>query len=139
MMESSIRPRIRLIARVGAVLAGVLAILAVTTGTASAHGEFSNNQTTLITRDDGRYIGTLEVAVWTQNVQASYHVHVWGPGFNLNTKTENVGAFRTYRDYVPLNRAFKDGDRICGEGWRSTGSGYQSMGLPCFTIGSVSL
>jgi hypothetical protein len=98
---------------------------------AMAGGEFDNNQTTMIIRDSGRYVGTVEVAIWTQNrphndVQAK----VFGPGFSGWTRSENVGSFTTYRGWVKVNRVLPDGAKICAEGFY----GDSSVGLPCATI-----
>ncbi|NUS71912.1 MAG: hypothetical protein HOQ05_00745 [Corynebacteriales bacterium] len=123
----------RSMAVMGVAVAAALAVL-LTSNPASADGSWSNHQTTIISRDAGLYIGTLEVAVWTQNIPASYHARVWGPGFSVDTKSEYVGAFRTYRDWVKVDRVFAEGAVICAEGWRYNGHGYDSIGLPCFTV-----
>ena len=134
-MSGSIKSAVRRTATLCAVLASAAAMIVSVSGPAAAAGEWNNHQTTIISRDHGLYIGTLEVAVWTTNIPASYHTRVWGPGFSVNTKSEYVGAFRTYRDWVPLNRVFPAGSRICAEGWRYNGhGGYDSIGLPCFTV-----
>lgn len=117
--------------RVLVVVAASLGMVVGLNSPAMAGGEFDNNQTTMIIRDSGRYVGTVEVAIWTQNrphndVQAK----VFGPGFSGWTRSENVGSFTTYRGWVKVNRVLPDGAKICAEGFY----GDSSVGLPCATI-----
>lgn len=131
------RSILRRVTAATAVLAAASATALAASSPASADGTWCSQATCLKTEDAGVYIGTLEVSVETWGGPfdtGDYHVHVWGPGFDQNTKTETITGWHTYRDYIQLNRVFNVGDVICAEGWRKTNSGYQSGGLPCFTI-----
>jgi hypothetical protein len=77
-------------------------------------------------------VGTVEVAIWTMNrARGNVHAKVWGPdGVPYQTRSENVGAFTTYRGWAKVNKVLPAGSRICAEGfWGDT-----SVGLPCATI-----
>jgi hypothetical protein len=119
--------------RMGAALGAAILMVAGLATTASASGTFRNGRTELVSRDSGVYVGTLEVRIYTWGA-ASYHASIWGPGFSRNLKTEYVTGNRRYVAYLVLNRYFHSGDRICAEGWKYNGSGYDGIGLPCFTI-----
>jgi len=119
--------------RIGAALGTAALLVTGLASPASASGKFNSGSTSIVSRDDGLYVGTLEVQVYTYGA-ASYHADIWGPGFKRNLKTEYVTGNRRYIDYVKLNRVFREGDRICAQGWKYNGHGYDSLGLPCFTI-----
>jgi hypothetical protein len=119
--------------RAGVSVGAALLMVAGLATTASAHGSWNNGWTTVVSRNDGLYIGTLEVQIETYGA-ASYHASAWGPGFSTNLKTEYVTGNRRYIGYLVLNRYFHSGDRICAEGWKYNGHGYTGQGLPCFTI-----
>lgn len=117
--------------RVLVVVAASLGMVVGLNSPAMAGGEFDNNQTTMIIRDSGRYVGTVEVAIWTQNrPRNDVQAKVFGPGFSGWTRSENVGSFTTYRGWVKVNRVLPDGAKICAEGFY----GDSSVGLPCATI-----
>jgi hypothetical protein len=98
---------------------------------AMAAGRFENNQTTMIIRDNGVYVGTIEVAIWTSNApRGDVQARVFGPGFSGWTRSEDVGSFRTYRGYLKVDRVLPAGSRVCAEGFW----GSSSVGLPCATI-----
>jgi hypothetical protein len=101
---------------------------------AHAAGEWSNNQTTVISRDHGLYLGQLEVAVWTMNQPGLFRAHVWGPGFNYYSVPEHVDSFRTFRAYFDVNQVFADQTKICAEGERYIDGEWVGQGLPCFTV-----
>lgn len=99
-----------------------------------ASGTFSNGWVRIVSRDDGRYIGTLEVQIYTYG-NATYHADLFGPGFSYHLKDEYVTGMRRYIDYKTLNHVYNEGDVICAQGWKADGHGkYISVGLPCFTI-----
>lgn len=109
-------------------------LLTVPNSTAWASGTFNSRWVNLVSRDDGRYVGTLEVQITTYG-NATYHADLFGPGFSYHLKDEYVTGNRRYIDYKTLNRVFNEGDRICAQGWKADGhGGYSSVGLPCFTI-----
>jgi hypothetical protein len=98
---------------------------------AMAEGEFESSQTTMIIRDHGLYVGTVEVAIWTMNrARGNVHAKVFGPGFSGWTHSEDVGSFTTFRGWVKVDRVLRAGDRVCAEGFW----GSESVGLPCATI-----
>jgi hypothetical protein len=121
----------RRVTRLLVVLAASLGMVIGLNSPAMAAGEFENNQTTMIIRDHGRYVGTVEVAIWTANAaRGDVHAKVWGPGFSGWTKSENVGSFTTFRGWVKVDRVLPAGARVCAEGFW----GNSSVGLPCATI-----
>jgi hypothetical protein len=99
---------------------------------AMAGGRFTNHQTTMIIHDSGRYVGTVEIEIWTGNqMRSNVHPRVWGSGFSGWTHTErSVGAWITFRGWVRVNRVLPEGSRVCAEGFFNEGS----HGLPCVTI-----
>ena len=129
---------VRIVARRSVALFGALAcalMIGVVSGTpAHAAGEWDNNQTTVISRDHGLYLGQLEVAVWTMNQPGTFRAHVWGPGFNYYSTPEGVGPFRTFRAYFDVNQVFADQSKICAEGERLIDGEWVGQGLPCFTV-----
>jgi hypothetical protein len=134
-MERTAQPvRGRVRRRVTRLLVVTAASLGMVIGLSSpalAEGEWTNNQTTMIIRDHGVYVGTVEVAIWTQNqARSNVRARVWGEGFSGWTHSENVGSFTTYRGWVTVNRVLPSGSRVCSEGFY----GNQSVGLPCVTI-----
>jgi hypothetical protein len=127
-VRSTLRRRVT---RLLAVLAASVGMVIGLNSPALAAGEWSNNQTTMIIRDHGLYVGTVEVAIWTQNqARGNVHARVWGAGFSGWTSSQNVGAWTTYRGWVTVNRVLPAGSRVCAEGFY----GNQSVGLPCVTI-----
>jgi hypothetical protein len=117
--------------RLVVVVAASLGMVVGLNSPAMAGGDFDNNQTTMIIRDSGRYVGTVEVAIWTQNrPRNDVQAKVFGPGFSGWTRSENVGSFTTYRGWVNVNRVLPVGAKICAEGFY----GDSSVGLPCATI-----
>jgi hypothetical protein len=131
-------PIMRIVARRSvallAALACALMISVVSSAPAHAAGDWSNNQTTVISRDHGLYLGQLEVAVWTMNQPGTVRAHVWGPGFNYYSAPEGVGPFRTFRAYFDVNQVFADQSKICAEGERMIDGEWVGQGLPCFTV-----
>jgi hypothetical protein len=79
--------------RVVVVVAASLGMVVGLNSPAMAGGDFDNNQTMMIIRDSGRYVGTVEVAIWTQNrPRNDVQAKVFGPGFSGWTRSENVGS-----------------------------------------------
>jgi hypothetical protein len=99
---------------------------------AMASGEFESVFTTMIIREDGLYVDTVEVAIWTSNAaRGDVQAKVWGAGFSGGwTRSEDVGSFTTYRGFVKVDRVLREGEQLCAEGFWGT----QSIGLPCATI-----
>jgi hypothetical protein len=129
--RSSHRRLRRGMTRAFVVVAASLSMVVGLNSQAMAAGEFENNQTTMIIRDHGRYVGTVEVAIWTTNrPQGDVHAKVWGPGFSGWTHSEDVGSFTTFRGWVKVDRVLPDGAKVCAEGFW----GDSSVGLPCATI-----
>ena len=125
----------RMAMRAAALLLAVSAITGlnfVNSPTASASGEFCNNQVCFTINTDGLFVGRIETTHWTGNQGGPYKAHIWSTNgqIDLRTKSENVGSFTTYRDYKDINQSFPPGTRICVEGWKCSGS----VGLPCVTI-----
>jgi hypothetical protein len=125
----------RMTRRAVAVLVAVSAFTGlgfVNSPTASASGEWCNNQVCFTINTDGRYVGRIETTHWTGNRAGTYKAHIWSTNgqIDLWTKVENVPTFTTYRDYKDINQSFPPGTRICVEGWKGT----ESVGLPCATI-----
>ena len=121
----------RRITKLALVAAAALGLVIGLNSTALASGSFENNQTIMIIRDNGQYVGTVEVAIWTGNgARGNVHARVWGAGFSGFTQSQNVGRFTTYRGYIKVNRVLPVGSKICAEGFWGT----QSVGLPCATI-----
>jgi hypothetical protein len=123
----------RSMALIGA-LACALMIGMVSSTPAHAAGEWSNNATTVISRDHGLYLGQLEVAMWTGNQPGLFRAHVFGPGFDYYSTPEHVDSFTTFRAYFDVNRVFADQTKICAEGQQSIDGEWVSQGLPCFTV-----
>jgi hypothetical protein len=122
----------RRITRLLVVVAASLGMVIGLNSPAMAAGEFENNQTIMIIRESGRYVGTVEVAIWTSNAaRGNVHARVWAEGFPSSwTKSEDVGAWTTFRGHVKVDRVLRAGSKICAEGFWGT----VSVGLPCATI-----
>ncbi|WP_308820101.1 hypothetical protein [Pseudonocardia alni] len=100
-----------------------------------AGGTFENGKTSLIIRNSGQYVGTVEIAIWTGSQKASYHGRVWWAGGSANTPSEYT-SWSTYRRQVSINRVLPVGSQVCAEGFYYLGAaGYRSIGRPCATIG----
>ncbi|NEB79316.1 hypothetical protein G3I40_29465 [Streptomyces sp. SID14478] len=98
---------------------------------AQADGKWCNNAVCIETYDTGTYLGRVEVSVININQPHTISARVWTTdGWSATTKTEDVAAFRTYRDQAYPQRKFPAGTRLCAEGFR----GGESVGLPCVTI-----
>ncbi|MEV8017266.1 hypothetical protein AB0O76_13130 [Streptomyces sp. NPDC086554] len=98
---------------------------------AVADGKWCNHSVCIETYDSGTYLGRVEVSVTNTNQPHRIRARVWTTnGWSANTKTEDVAAFRTYRDQAYPQRHFPAGTRLCAEGFR----GGASVGLPCVTI-----
>ncbi|MFE0255101.1 hypothetical protein [Streptomyces sp. NPDC059010] len=98
---------------------------------ATAEGKWCNNSVCIETYDNGTYLGRVEVSVTNTNQPNRISARVWTTnGWSANMKTEDVAAFRTYRDQAYPQRHFPAGTRLCAEGFR----GGSSVGLPCVTI-----
>ncbi|MEV0633814.1 hypothetical protein AB0I77_02300 [Streptomyces sp. NPDC050619] len=113
--------------------AAVTGLSVVNSPTASAAGEWCNHQTCFTINTDGRFVGRIETSVWSQNIQgATIKTHIWATNgqFDLWTKSENVDAFTTYRDFKDINQDVPPGTRICVEGWQNG----VSRGLPCVAV-----
>jgi hypothetical protein len=77
-----------------------------------------NNQTMMIIRDNGLYVGTVEVTICTANeARGNVHTKVWDPSFSGCTHSENVGSFTTFRGLVKVDRVLRAGDRVCAVGF----------------------
>jgi hypothetical protein len=125
------RGRRRRVTKLLVVIAASLGMVIGLNSPALAAGEFENNQTIMIIRDHGLYVGTVEVAIWTANeTRGNVHAKVWGPGFSGWTHSEDVGSFTTFRGWVKVDRVLPAGSKVCAEGFWGT----QSVGLPCATI-----
>jgi hypothetical protein len=125
----------RMAMRAAALLLAVSAITGlnfVNSPTASASGEFCNNQVCFTINTGGLYVGRIETTHWTGNQGGPYKAHVWSTNGQIDywTRPENVPNFTTYRDHRDVNQNFPSGTRICVEGW----AGTSSVGLPCATI-----
>lgn len=98
---------------------------------ATADGKWCNHSVCIQTYDTGTYLGRVEVSVVNTNQPHTISARVWTTsGWSARTKTENVAAFRTYRDQAYPQRHFPAGTRLCAEGFR----GGESVGLPCVTL-----
>ncbi|MCA6091368.1 hypothetical protein LE181_04175 [Streptomyces sp. SCA3-4] len=98
---------------------------------AAAAGKWCNHSVCIETYDTGTYLGRVEVSVVNTNQPHTISARVWTTnGWSARTKTENVAAFRTYRDQAYPQRRFPAGTRLCAEGFR----GGASVGLPCVTL-----
>ena len=120
----------KIAAGVGAALAAIGCVIAAGPP-AAASGKWCNNAVCIETYDNGTYLGRVEVSVINTNQPHRISARVWTTdGWSANTKTEDVAAFRTYRDQAYPQRHFPAGTRLCAEGFR----GGESVGLPCVTI-----
>ncbi|MFF5126496.1 hypothetical protein ACFY41_06070 [Streptomyces syringium] len=98
---------------------------------AAAAGKWCNHSVCIETYDRGTYLGRVEVSVVNTNQPHRISARVWTTnGWSARTKSEDVGAFRTYRDQAYPQRHFPAGTRLCAEGFR----GGASVGLPCVTL-----
>lgn len=119
------------------VAAAVAVLSFISVPAAWAEGNWKNNNTSFSINTKGRFVGRVETAVWTGNVDgATITSHIWSTDRQIDvwTKQENVGAFRTYRDYKDVNKLLAPGTRICVEGWQNTIQKKSSVGLPCTTV-----
>lgn len=113
------------------VAAAALGCLVAAGPPAAADGKWCNNAVCIETYDTGTYLGRVEVSVINSNQPHTISARVWTTdGWSATTKTEDVAAFRTYRDQAYPQRHFAAGTRLCAEGFR----GGESVGLPCVTI-----
>ncbi|MFI6873918.1 hypothetical protein ACIBL6_10805 [Streptomyces sp. NPDC050400] len=120
----------KIVSGFGAVVAA-LGCLVVAGPPAVADGKWCNNAVCIETYDTGTYLGRVEVSVINTNQPHTISARVWTTdGWSATTKTEDVAAFRTYRDQAYPQRHFAAGTRLCAEGFR----GGDSVGLPCVTI-----
>ncbi|MCQ4214035.1 MULTISPECIES: hypothetical protein [Streptomyces] len=120
----------KIVSGFGAV-AAALGCLVVAGPPAVADGKWCNNAVCIETYDTGTYLGRVEVSVINTNQPHTISARVWTTdGWSATTKTEDVAAFRTYRDQAYPQRHFAAGTRLCAEGFR----GGDSVGLPCVTI-----
>ncbi|MFE0174064.1 hypothetical protein ACFWZ2_17260 [Streptomyces sp. NPDC059002] len=120
----------KIVAGIGATAAAI-GLVCAAGQPAAADGKWCNNSVCIETYDSGTYLGRVEVSVVNTNQPHRISARVWTTnGWSANTKTEDVAAFRTYRDQAYPQRHFPAGTRLCAEGFR----GGDSVGLPCVTI-----
>ncbi|MEU8431594.1 hypothetical protein AB0F18_01560 [Streptomyces sp. NPDC029216] len=106
-------------------------LLFATGSPAAADGKWCNHSVCIETYDTGTYLGRVEVSVVNTNQPHRISARVWTTnGWSATTKSEDVAAFRTYRDQAYPQRHFPAGTRLCAEGFR----GGESVGLPCVTL-----